>query len=180
MFRQYLEEHFLQFIPNRKPDQHILLLLDGHRSHITVGLLHLPKAHNIVLFILPAHTSQVLQPMDVGCYGPFQKMYHDVCHKFTLTTYCTVTRNDVYSLVRKVYNRVLSADNLSSAFMKIEISPFDRSVISKECTMTADAFIVNENCDKVGEEMADNDNIDEDPNQTMNVKSPSSMFSNKL
>ena len=54
------------------------------------------------------------------------------------------------------------------------------SVISKECIMQADAFIVDENCDKVGEEMPDNDNIDEDLNQTMNVKSPSSIFSNKL
>ena len=50
----------------------------------------------------------------------------------------------------------------------------------KECTMPADEFIVNVNIDKVGEKMPDNDNIDEDPNQTMNVKSPSSMFSNKL
>ena len=112
--------------------------------------------------------------------GPFQKIYHDVCHKFTLTISCTVTRNDVCSLVWKVYNRALSADNFYSAFMKTEISPFDRSVISKECTMQADAFIVNENFDKVGDEMPDNDNIDIDPNQTMNVKSPSSMFSNKL
>ena len=180
VFRKYLEEHFLKFIPNREPDQHILLLLDGHRSHITIGLLDWAKAYNIVLFILPAHTSHVLQPMDVGCYGPFQKMYHDVCHKFTRTTSCTVTRNDVCSLVCKVYNRALSADNLYSAFMKTGISPFDRSVISKECTMPADAFIVEENCDKVGEEMPDNDNIDVDPNQIMNVKSPSSMFSNKL
>ena len=54
------------------------------------------------------------------------------------------------------------------------------SVISKECTMPANAFIVNENFDKAREEMPDNNNIDEDSNQTMNVKSPSSMFSNKV
>ena len=170
VFRQYLEEHFLKFIPNREPDQHILLLLDGHRSHITIGLLDWAKYHNIILFIHPAHTSHVLQPMDVLCYGPFQKMYHDVCHKFTRTTSCTVTRNDVCSLVCKVYNRALSADNLYSAFMKTGISPFDRSVISKECTMPADAFIVNKDCDKVEKEMTDNDHIDEYPIQTMNVK----------
>ena len=178
VFRQYPEEHFIKFIPTREADQHILLLLDEHRSHITIGLLDWAKAHNIVLFILPAHTSHVLQPMDVGCYGPFQEMYHDVCHKFTCTTSYTVTCNAV--LVCKVYSRALSAYNLYFAFMKTGISLFDRSVISKECTMPADAFIVNAICDKVGEEMPGNDNIDEDANQTMNVKSPSSMFSNKL
>ena len=46
VFRKYLEEHFLKFIPNREPDQHILLLLDGHRSHITIGLLDWAEAHH--------------------------------------------------------------------------------------------------------------------------------------
>ena len=55
VFRQYLEEHFLKCIPNRETDQHILLLLDGYRSHITIGLLDWANAHNIILFILPAH-----------------------------------------------------------------------------------------------------------------------------
>ena len=39
VFREYLEEHF-QFIPNREPGMHILLLLDRHKSYITIGLLY--------------------------------------------------------------------------------------------------------------------------------------------
>ena len=39
VFRKNLEEHFLKCIPHREPDQHILLLLEGNKSHITVGLL---------------------------------------------------------------------------------------------------------------------------------------------
>ena len=49
VFRKYLEEHFLKFIPHREPDQHILLLLDGHKSHITIGLLDWAKSHNIIV-----------------------------------------------------------------------------------------------------------------------------------
>ena len=56
VFRKYLEEHFLKFISHREPDQHILLLLDGNKYHSTIGLLDWAKSHNIVLFILPAHT----------------------------------------------------------------------------------------------------------------------------
>ena len=68
VLRKYLDEHFLKFIPQREPGQHILLLLDGHKSHISVGALDWALMHYI--FILPAHTSHVLQPMAVGCYGP--------------------------------------------------------------------------------------------------------------
>ena len=31
VFRKYLQNHFVKFIPERDPDQHLLLLLDGHK-----------------------------------------------------------------------------------------------------------------------------------------------------
>ena len=72
VFRKYLQDHFVKFIPERDPDQHLLLLPDGHKSHISVDLLDWAKAKNIILFILPAHTSHILQPLDVSCYGPYK------------------------------------------------------------------------------------------------------------
>ena len=111
-------------------------------------------------------------------------MYHDACHKFTRTTSCTVTRYDICSLACRVYNRALSAENLYSAFMKTGISPYNRSVISKECTMPAEVFNVNESSDTVDKEMPDTDNfaehVAECHNESMNAKSPSSMFASKL
>ena len=49
----------------RKPDQHILQLLGGNRSHITIGLLDWAKSHNIIRFFLQAYTSHVVQLIDV-------------------------------------------------------------------------------------------------------------------
>jgi hypothetical protein len=49
------------------------LPLDGHSTHISVGLLEWAKSMNIVIFILPAHTSHLLQPLDVACFGPVQQ-----------------------------------------------------------------------------------------------------------
>ena len=109
-----------------------------------------------------------------------------MCRKVTRTTSCTVNvaRFDVSSLACSVYNWALSAKNLYLAFTKTGISHFNKSVISKECTIPVDGFIENENCEKVEEETPDNDNIlkrvDDYPNQSMNAKSPSSIFSSKL
>ena len=57
------------------------LLLDGHKSHVAVDIVEWAKKNNIVIFVLPAHTSHVLQPLDVACFGPFQRMYNGECHK---------------------------------------------------------------------------------------------------
>ena len=139
IFRRYLSDHFLKFVPART-DQHILLLLDSHKSHVSIGLVEWAHSHNIILFILPAHTSHVLQPMDVGCYGPFQRMYNAECHKFTRQSSCTVTHYDVCELSSKVYYRALSAENLQSAFQKTGIFPFNPSVISRDVLKPAEVF----------------------------------------
>lgn len=54
MFQDYLENHFLKFIPGGK-DEKILLLLDGHKSHVSVHLSEWAQENNI-FFILPVHT----------------------------------------------------------------------------------------------------------------------------
>ncbi|XP_071845296.1 uncharacterized protein [Apostichopus japonicus] len=52
IFQTYLEEHFLQFIPNRNADQHALLLYDGHNCHISVPLIEIAKSHTVTYFYL--------------------------------------------------------------------------------------------------------------------------------
>lgn len=73
---------------------------------------------NIILFILSAHTSHILQPPDVGCYKSMQYMFNSECHKFTRESKCVVTRFIVCQIVCKVYSKVMSADNLISSFRK--------------------------------------------------------------
>jgi len=53
-----------------RSDSKTLVLLDGHRSHVALVLAEWAKQNNIILFVLPAHTSHLLQPLDVACYGP--------------------------------------------------------------------------------------------------------------
>ncbi|VDI27324.1 Hypothetical predicted protein [Mytilus galloprovincialis] len=66
IFRQYLTDHFLKYIPGRNNDN-VLLLLDGHKSHVAVDIIEWAQEHHIIIHVLPAHTSHILQPLDVGC-----------------------------------------------------------------------------------------------------------------
>ena len=53
----------------RKPR---ILIFDGHDSHLTSPFLLHSIEHNIHLLMLPAHTSHLLQPLDVGVFGPLK------------------------------------------------------------------------------------------------------------
>jgi hypothetical protein len=123
VFRDYLKDHFIKFIPRREPHQYLLLIFDGHKSHISVDLIDWAKEQKIILFILPAHTSHILQPLDVACFGPFQKIYNNKCQKLMRTGPASISRYDVCKLACETYTLALSAVNLQSHFVKQAFIP---------------------------------------------------------
>ena len=173
VFRTYLQDHFLKFAPQRQPGQYMLILLDGHKSHVSVDLIEWAKSKEIILFILPAHTSHILQPLDVACYGPLQKIYNNLCHKFTRTISGCVSRYDVCSIASKAYCKAFSPENLLSAFKRTGVYPLNKSVIKKESVLPAEVFTCNSG--DSGVEVIQNENhahaLDETGDHEINSKS---------
>jgi hypothetical protein len=54
---------------------HRLLLLDGHGSHATVEFMWICKQNQVDILYLPAHSSHVLQPLDLGTFSPLKSPY---------------------------------------------------------------------------------------------------------
>ncbi|ODM19019.1 hypothetical protein SI65_05636 [Aspergillus cristatus] len=52
-----------------------LLILDGHSSHLTAEFDSFCKQHVIICLCMPPHTSHLLQPLDVGVFGPLKRAY---------------------------------------------------------------------------------------------------------
>lgn len=79
-----------QFLPQAKahsdPEFPIVLLHNGHGSHLTVNMIDPAMVENTELVCLPEHTTHRLQPCDVGVFGPLKKE----CNK-RVDTYLTHT-----------------------------------------------------------------------------------------
>jgi len=52
-----------------------LLILDGHGSHISFEFIQYCIESGIHLICLPAHSTHLLQPLDVGLFSPYQHFY---------------------------------------------------------------------------------------------------------
>jgi hypothetical protein len=65
------------FEPETRPQNNEwrLLIMDGHGSHTTIDFLWYCKQNKIHLLFLPAHTSHVLQPLDLGVFAPLKSRY---------------------------------------------------------------------------------------------------------
>ena len=61
-------EWFKFFINNIPPTRPVVLIQDGHSSHVSIELVELACENNIHLLCLPSHTSHILQPLDIGCF----------------------------------------------------------------------------------------------------------------
>jgi hypothetical protein len=52
-----------------------MLILDGHGSHISIDFLWACKQNNIKLLFLPAHSSHILQPLDLSSFSVTKSKY---------------------------------------------------------------------------------------------------------
>ncbi|XP_060604540.1 uncharacterized protein LOC132757309 [Ruditapes philippinarum] len=134
IFQQYLEEHFL---PNARPcpedKQPIILIYDEHSSHKSPKLINWARERGLILFVLPARISHLLQPLDVAVFGSSKNNYYSECSSFM--SRCIgqiITRYELCSIACKAYTRAMSPSNIQSAFRKTGIVPIDPTVVSLE------------------------------------------------
>ena len=59
------------------------LIFDGHASHISIQVVELAQSHQIDLLCLPAHTTHLQQPLDVGVFKSLKAYYYKACKKYT-------------------------------------------------------------------------------------------------
>jgi len=78
-FRFLVKNIFIKNIPPVRP---ILLLFDSHGSHIDFQTSKICKENEIELLCLPPHTSHLIQPLDVGVFGPMKQAYRRECDLF--------------------------------------------------------------------------------------------------
>ena len=72
----------LIFLANIPPARHVLLVQDGHSSHISIELIELARQNEVTLLCLPAHTSRILQPLDIGVFKSFKSHFNKVCGNY--------------------------------------------------------------------------------------------------
>jgi len=64
----------------------LLLLFDGHMTHVSIPVIRRALAERIIILKFPPHVTDVLQPLDVCCFGPlkrrWEKMLHDRMNTF--------------------------------------------------------------------------------------------------
>ena len=68
-------DHFIRVLKKKRIlsiTQRHLLVLNGHKAHLTLEVVQKAKANGIDMLTFSSHTSYGLQPLDVSCFKPFK------------------------------------------------------------------------------------------------------------
>ncbi|XP_053374341.1 uncharacterized protein LOC128546943 [Mercenaria mercenaria] len=163
IFQDYLKTHFIPYVrPTQASSQPILLIYDGHSSHKTPQLISWAKEQGLILFVLPAHSSHLLQPLDVSIFGPFKNYYYSEC-----STYMhqhlgqTITKYEICSIACRAYLKAMTPLNIQAGFRKTGIYPLRKEVISPEKLIPCESFREDKPIEKVKAMKAGKDAVGE-------------------
>ena len=85
------------------------------------------------MFTLPPHTTADPQPMDVGCFGPLKKHWHEICHDFIHENPGGVVNSFQFStLFAKVWMRGMTPASIISGYKAYGIYLYNPDAILKQ------------------------------------------------
>lgn len=106
-----------------------ILVMDNHESHLSIEALNMAKAAGVHILTLHPHTSGKLQPLDVGVFAPFKGYYNAAMESWMLRNPGKpVTIYDIGEIVGVAFHKVMTPSNITNAFKKCGIFPFDREL----------------------------------------------------
>ena len=119
---------FAEMIPPLRP---VLLVLDGHGSHITIDVIEYARSEEIHLLCLPSHTSHILQPLDVGVFKSFKSFFSKACHQYMAKNPGHVITEDILAtVVGEAFAQSHTPLNILGGFKKSGIYPFNPGEVS--------------------------------------------------
>lgn len=109
-----------------------MLILNGHESHVNAEFKAYCKEHNIIPLCLPAYSSHLTQPLDVGYFNVLKLRYGDELSTFIKAHINHITKVEFFQAFRNAYFATMTKENILGAFRGSGIVPVDpEAVISK-------------------------------------------------
>ncbi|XP_065658144.1 uncharacterized protein LOC136082657 [Hydra vulgaris] len=118
-------DHFVEYGHPSK-DHPLLLIMDNHKTHISIELMDKAKEINVVLLTLPPHCSHKLQPLDRSVFRPLKKFYNSACDSWLKAHPNTpMTIYDISENLGIAYTRAFTSQNIQNGFKATGIFLYD-------------------------------------------------------
>ena len=112
-----------------------LLIMDCHGSHITYSVIKRAMEKNIKIILLAPHTTNVLQPLDVGLFRSLKANLSKVTDGVKMLSvtgdYQNIDKTNFTAIFKESFERSMSLATIKNGFRKTGIYPFNPEAIDK-------------------------------------------------
>ena len=125
LYMAWMKTFFKKFIVPERP---VLLLTDGHKTHINIDVIDLCRDNGISLFCLPTHA---LQPLDVAVFKSLKDSFAKAVRVLSFTkNNFIVTKREFARVVKRPLDQAFAIANVKAGFSKCGIYPFNPNAIA--------------------------------------------------
>jgi hypothetical protein len=117
-------KHFDRHTASRTRGVYRLLVLDGHGSHATPEFDQYCTENKIITLCMPAHTSHLLQPLDVSCFSPLKRAYGHEIQELARQGVYHVDKVDFLTIYIRIRPTVFTQQNIRAGFQATGLIPY--------------------------------------------------------
>ena len=122
LFLTWFEEIFVVGTSHVRPT---LLIIDGHGSDITYSVIKRALEENIRIILLPPHTTNVHQPLDVGLFRSLKANVSKVTDRVKMlrvtADYQNINKTNFTAIFKESFERSMSLPTIKNGFRKTGI-----------------------------------------------------------
>ena len=130
------------FIPSISQERPVILIFDGHKSHISMPLIQSAVENQVIPLKLPPNSTHTLQPLDVGVYGPLKTAWEKILISFARQNLgAALTKETFPGLLNKLWmSGCLADENIKAGFARCGIMPFNPQAVPRTQYESSEMF----------------------------------------
>lgn len=129
---RWLKNLFIPATDSCTKGKYRLLILDGHSSHLTPQFDQICEQHSIIPICMPAHSSHLLQPLDIGCFSVLKRVYGRLVENQARVGINHIDKLDFLAAYPLAHAEAYKPENLRNSFAAAGLVPYNPDrVISK-------------------------------------------------
>jgi hypothetical protein len=115
----------------------LLLIIDGHATHVNINVIELLKEYQIVCLVLPPHSTHALQPIDVVLFNNVKTDWTNIIKNHMKAGNKSVKNSHMPALMKKLFvekqsfstTRIVSSFARSGKFNQVYWSDYTQFLI---------------------------------------------------
>ena len=137
-------EWFEELTRKQRVGTYRLLVFDGFEGQTSFEFVRFCELHDIIPYELPAHSTHLLQPMDVGVFQPLKHYHQEAIAQEVRTGADSFTRQDFLHFLPEIRRRGLKKGTIVHAWKKAGCHPIDVDIILEQLPSYDDNFSESE------------------------------------